>query len=197
MFCFVLRIESQGEGVINLPICRRVYDGLQALRIQTPYPWALFLGRNAPRTSRKCKWATWPCASYGLNKKYLHIFMILHAPVPLRPEKEMDAPLVSVDAKSGVETYLWSFHWCLMLDCCCRPWPPSTRRIDPFQEMFQQHNVQHIKPSKLPLSPVSCRWCCSFSSGFSSWSGLDIQHVWRVSYPGFEAISLMAISLSL
>ena len=58
-------------------------------------------------------------------------------------------------------------------------------------------------PSKLPPSPVSCRWCCSFSC--SSRSGLDFQYVrccisWFFQlffwWPSLSLYFLMAISLS-
>ena len=83
-------------------------------------------------------------------------------------------------AESGVETYLWNFHWSLMLDCCSiaahGPLHPHNWSISGGWNVWATQFAPW--PSKLPLSPVSCRWCCSFSSSFSSW-GLDIQHVRR------------------
>ena len=56
------------KGSSTLPFSEKSMmgsDGLQALRIQTPFPLALFLGRDGrdARASRKCKWSTWLRAS--------------------------------------------------------------------------------------------------------------------------------------
>ena len=107
--------------------------------------------------------------SYGLRIIFMHLYLYL------RKRKWMHR------AKSGVETYLWNFHWSLMLDCCSiaahGPLHPHNWSISGVWNVWATQFAPW--PSKLPLSPVSCRWCCSFSSGFSSWSGLDIQHVRR------------------
>ena len=84
-------------------------------------------------------------------ENYLHIFMILHAPVPLRPEKEIDAWCTV-----GIRWY-----WTVAV---LPPKAPSTRRIDPFQGGSRRLKC-FSNTMCVMLNPANCRYLQSPAAG--------------------------------
>ena len=188
----------EDQGSISALVINRKWGSAQPLsQIVTPIKSSLVLG------CIPCKGQgiiNWPCTedpnalplgpfpgtwrAEDIPEVMRIIFMILHAPVPVPLEKEMDAPYKI---------------WSLMLDCCSiaahGPLHPHNWSISGGWNVWATQFAPW--PSKLPLSPVSCRWCCSFSSSFSSWSGLDIQHVRRFISLFFQLCLWPSLSLSL